>query len=325
MDYNYQAPPKVLPPSPEPAMLQPRFKYLEASRRAVQPTKPRQIKSPKSIAARPIATRPSTYSWIGFRPERDHLEFSQPSRVAPTSGIQLYSQRLNALRSGRLYTRLTSDSYYEKWSQAQGHASYEQWRQLLALEARSVSRSRGVSVMVGDSLSQWFPVDRLPNGQQVWLNQGISGDTTKGVLNRINAFAGKSPQTIYFMAGVNDVKRGVSDRDILRNIQQIVRRLKQQNPGAQIVVQSILPTRSEMIDNDRITRLNPQIAQIAQKSGVVYLDLHSQFRDSDGALRSDLTTDGIHLSARGYATWQASLQRSEQWIAQQRTRAIAVR
>jgi lysophospholipase L1-like esterase len=145
------------------------------------------------------------------------------------------------------------------------------------------------------------------------------------VLNRIDAFAGKSPQAIYFMAGVNDVKRGVSDRDILRNIQQIVRRLKQQNPGAQIIVQSILPTRSEMVDNDRITRLNPQIAQIAQKSGVIYLDLHSQFRDRDGALRSDLTTDGIHLSARGYATWQASLQRSEQWIAQQRTRAIAVR
>jgi lysophospholipase L1-like esterase len=240
----------------------------------------------------------------------------------PRSGSQLYAQRLNALRSGQLYTQLPVDSFYDQWSQASGHPSYAQWRELLALEARAAGRSGSqVTAMVGDSLSQWFPADRLP-GRQLWLNQGISGDTTTGILDRISFLDNAKPDTIYFMAGVNDLKRGTNERDVLRNISQIITRLKRQHPTAQIIVQSILPTRSEQIPNDRIRKLNPQIQELAQRQGVDYLDLQQQFRDSDGSLRADLTTDGIHLSPQGYQVWQGALQRMDQRLAQ-RPRTIA--
>jgi lysophospholipase L1-like esterase len=250
----------------------------------------------------------------GARPES--LDWAKPA--APRSGIQQYYQRLAALRAGRLYTNLPANSYQEIWSQAQGQPSYDQWRKLLALEARAASRgqgSRNLAVMVGDSLSQWYPVQQLP-GPQLWLNQGISGDTTGGILNRLSAFANVKPQTIYVMAGVNDLKRGLGDREILRNLNGIIRRLQVQNPGAQIVVQSILPTRSKFVSNDRITKLNPWIETIASRNGVAYMDLHPQFADGDGMMRRDLTTDGIHLSPQGYELWQAALARSEMRLAQ---------
>ncbi len=245
-----------------------------------------------------------------------------PASARPRSGSQLYAQRLNALRNGQLYTQIPVDSFYDQWSQASGHPSYAQWRELLALEARTAGRSgSNVTAMVGDSLSQWFPADRLP-GRQLWLNQGISGDTTTGILDRLAFLDTAKPDTIYFMAGVNDLKRGANERDVLRNISQIITRLKRQHPTAQIIVQSVLPTRSEQIPNDRIRKLNPLIQELAQRQGVDYLDLQQQFRDGDGSLRADLTTDGIHLSPAGYQVWQGALQRMDQRLAQ-RPRTIA--
>ncbi len=243
---------------------------------------------------------------------------ARQARRSPRSGSQLYVQRLNALRNGRIYTRLPVDSFYAQWSRATGHPSYWQWRELLALEAKAAGQGKGqnsLTVMVGDSLSQWFPADHLPD-RQIWLNQSISGDTTDGILRRLSVLKTAKPDTIYFMAGVNDLKRGASDQEILRNIHQILTRLKQQHPNVQIVVQSILPTRSAHIPNARIAAINPMIHSLTQRHGVDYLDLHRQFRDWDGGLRSELTTDGVHLSALGYQVWQSALNQMDQRLAQ---------
>lgn len=286
-------------------------------RRAAQPTthcKPQSKQSSTIAAVQPVEID-----------RRSPLEFSQPRPapatpisinpldVRPRSGIQLYWQRMTALQNGHLYTRLPIDSFYDVWQTVTGHPSYEQWRRLLTLEARAVGRgqkSRAVSVLVGDSLSQWFPSDRLPNGR-IWLNQGISGDTTAGILRRLQDFASVRPARIYVMAGVNDLKNGRSDREILQNLTQIVRTLRQRHPKAQIVLQSILPTRSRLIPNARIARLNRSLATIAQRQGITYLNLSRQFQAADGYLRSELTTDGIHLNPRGYALWQTAIAQIE--------------
>jgi lysophospholipase L1-like esterase len=249
--------------------------------------------------------------------------FAQSSQSGPRSGIQLYQQRLSALKAGKLYTRLPADSFQDSWSWGQGQPTYQQWQKLLALEARAASSGKGrqrLSLMLGDSLSQWFPVGRLP-GQQLWVNQGISGDTTGGILQRLLLASVASPETIYIMAGVNDLKRGASDREILNNLSQIVQQLKQQSPQAQLVLQSILPTRSAQIPNERIARLNPWIEAIAQRHGAVYLDLHRYFADSDGAIRPELTTDGIHLSPQGYEVWQTALQNTDVQLVAQRSQS----
>ena len=255
-----------------------------------------------------------------------------PSNPHPRSGIQLYRQRLAALQSGQIHTRLPIDSFEATWRNAIGQPTAEQWRTLLKNESQSLDRrSPGpVSVMLGDSLSLWFPSDRLPLSS-VWLNQGISGETTREVLRRSTGLSAAPPNvihpsTIYVMAGVNDLKRGIQGPDILRNISQTLQQLRQRHPQAQIVLQSILPTRSAQIPNDRIQPLNRWLSVIAKRQGAYYLDIHSHFTARDGYLRSDLTTDGIHLSDRGYAVWQSALNQSEVYLAQSRSHGpIAVR
>ncbi len=246
-----------------------------------------------------------------FTPRQPSSDTMKPLPSRPLSGGQLYYQRLAALRAGRLYTRLPKDSFREAWQGVSAQPTYREWVKLLALEADAVTNGQGnnrLSVLLGDSLSLWLPSDGLPEGQ-LWLNQGISGDTTGNLLKRLPLLARTRPDVIYVMAGINDLRQGVDDHTILRNLHNIATRLRQQHPQTRVVMQSILPTRYDAIPADRIHRLNRSLAVIAHHTQTEYMNLAADFSDDQGILRRDLTTDGLHLNPRGYGVWQLALNR----------------
>ncbi|MCU0565603.1 MAG: GDSL-type esterase/lipase family protein [Oculatellaceae cyanobacterium Prado106] len=276
--------------------IQPNFNPQSFTPRSIEPTLP-------DLLPRPLANNPYLPSAIPTAP-------LWSSQVRPRSGSQFYQQRMEALRQGKTYTRLPSSSFYEAWANATEQPTYEQWMGLLQREAQSMAKGQGknrLTVLVGDSISQWYPIEQLA-GDRFWLNQGISGDMTAGILRRLSAFDQTRPDRIYVMAGVNDLKNGRSDREILDNLQQMMQRLRRVHPQAQIVFQSILPTRWANISSDRTTQLNLKLAALAQQEGVSYLDLTPNFADSEGKLRRELTTDGLHLSPVGYVVWGEVMQ-----------------
>ncbi len=212
--------------------------------------------------------------------------------------------------------------------------TYEQWVDLLRREARVAAdqRPKGLTILAGDSLSLWFPHELLPVGL-TWLNQGISGETSYGLLRRLKLFDATRPDTIFVMIGINDLIRGVREETLLANQREIVRHLKTAHPRAQIVMQSILPhggkplldeqyrravqqnhqpppwvDRLYAIPNDYIRELNQRLAAIAREEKVKYLDLHAHFINEKGNMRSNLTTDGLHLSLQGYEVWRSQLE-----------------
>jgi lysophospholipase L1-like esterase len=169
-----------------------------------------------------------------------------------------------------------------------------------------IQGQRSLTVVVGDSLALWLPLDELPPSQ-LWLNQSISGETTAQMLQRLHYFAATRPRAIHIMAGINDLKNGATEADVVDNFYQIITRLKQQHPQARLVVYSILPTRLRELPSDRIQSVNRQLATLAEGQGATFVDLHPSFSDGQGQLRPELTTDGLHLSAQGYALWRAAL------------------
>lgn len=202
--------------------------------------------------------------------------------------------------------------------------TYDQWLALLKQEAEvaAAEQPKRLTVLLGDSLSLWFPSDLLPTERR-WLNQGISGEGSAGLLGRLSLFDQTRPETIFLMIGINDLIRGVADADILENQRQIIRYLLDVHPQTQLVVQSILPhsgdratwqgrDRLKAIPNSHIRELNRQLAAIAAEEGVYYLDLHPLFTDAQGNLRTDLTTDGLHLSSQGYLVWRSAIQLFDQ-------------
>ncbi len=198
--------------------------------------------------------------------------------------------------------------------------TYQQWVDQLRQEAKIVATQKParLTVLAGDSISLWFPQDLLPT-ERSWLNQGISGETSAGLLKRLSLFDQTAPETIFLMIGINDLIRGVDDKTLLDNQEKIVRDMKNNHSKSQIVVQSILPhggdrvkwegrDRLLAIPASRIQALNRELEAIARQEGVYYLDLESLFADAQGNLKPNLTTDGLHLSSEGYQIWSIALQ-----------------
>ncbi|MEH1943141.1 MAG: SGNH/GDSL hydrolase family protein [Nostoc sp.] len=198
--------------------------------------------------------------------------------------------------------------------------TYQEWVEILKQEAKVAADQRPphLTILAGDSLSLWFPAELLPEGKN-WLNQGISGETSNGLLKRLKIFDRTQPEVIFVMIGINDLIRGTSDEVILDNQRQIINYLRKTHPTAQIVVQSILPHAAEeatwkgrdkllAVANNRIHELNEQLQSISTKKGVKYLDLYPLFTNKQGNLRREFTTDGLHLSPEGYMVWRSALQ-----------------
>ncbi|MBW4579066.1 MAG: lysophospholipase [Tildeniella nuda ZEHNDER 1965/U140] len=225
--------------------------------------------------------------------------------------------------------------------------TYEQWVSLLGQEAKVAAEShpKQLTILAGDSLSLWFPPELLPT-ENVWLNQGISGETSIGLLRRLKLFDQTQPDTVFVMIGINDLIRGSNGETLLANYREIVLHLKAAHPQAQIVVQSILPHAGSrllrspvisasqggysavpwesplaLVSNNDIQKLNQALAAIAAEADVDYLELYPYFTDSNGDLSAELSTDGLHLSVKGYQVWRSRLQTyAQQQTAKRRSR-----
>ncbi|NES21229.1 MAG: lysophospholipase [Symploca sp. SIO3E6] len=198
--------------------------------------------------------------------------------------------------------------------------NYQQWVELLAHEAQAVSNQQpeNLTILAGDSLSLWFPLELLPP-ETTWLNQGISGETSAGLLNRIDLFDDTEPDVVFVMIGINDLIRGIRGETIVANQELTIRHLRRAHPKAQIVVQSILPHSAEQatwegrdrllsIPNSNIQKINQRLKKIAQREGAIYLELYPLFADTNGNLNTELSTDGLHLNQQGYQVWSYALQ-----------------
>jgi Lysophospholipase L1 and related esterases len=198
--------------------------------------------------------------------------------------------------------------------------TYQQWVTQLGREAVATAAHRPsrLTVLAGDSLSMWFPAKLLPV-DRIWLNQGISGETSVGLLKRLQLFDRTQPDSVFVMIGINDLLKGASDEGILDNQRQIIRDLRWAHPKAQVVVQSILPHSGEQatwegrdrllaIPNSRIREINRRLGEIANAENALYLDLYPMFSDAEGNLQTELSTDGLHLNEQGYLVWRSALQ-----------------
>lgn len=206
--------------------------------------------------------------------------------------------------------------------------TYEQWVALLGREAKVAAEDhpKRLTILAGDSLSLWFPLELLPP-QVTWLNQGISGETSSGLLRRLNLFDTTEPEQVFVMVGINDLIHGVPEETLVANYQAIIHHLRLVHPHTRIVVQSILPHAGDRLihtspqnlppwanrlattPNRQIRLINQRLAQVAKEEGADYLDLHPAFLDAQDNLKAELSTDGLHLSPQGYRVWQAQLQK----------------
>jgi Lysophospholipase L1 and related esterases len=165
-------------------------------------------------------------------------------------------------------------------------------------------------VFLGNSITNGAEWGELFNDSRV-KNRGISGDVCMGVYDRLDAVLKGKPAKIFLLIGINDVSRGAPCDTIVAHIGMIVRKIKMDSPKTELYVQSILPVtdcykmfRGHTARWRDIPEINGKLEVLAEKEGVVYIDLYSHFTDKKtGKMNEDYTNDGLHLLGAGYLKW----------------------
>jgi acyl-CoA thioesterase-1 len=73
------------------------------------------------------------------------------------------------------------------------------------------------------------------------VNQGLSGDTTRGALRRLDRALAEKPQIVIVELGVNDGLRGVPVPEIKANLEQIIAAAREQNAEVLLCAMEALP------------------------------------------------------------------------------------
>lgn len=209
---------------------------------------------------------------------------------------------------------------YVAFSQAQaGETENNQFQiyhenKKLAYAVENTNYAKGQIVFIGDSITDLYVLDdHYADLPLATYNRGIGGDTTKGVLNRLQVSAFDiAPAAIVLMIGTNDINAGEENSAIVQRYGQIIDEIYAALPDVKLYCMSVIP-QNEQIETygsiqvaqttQKILALNQEIQALAQQRGATYLDLFSLLADENNRLIRDYSDDGLHLNSRGLAVW----------------------
>ena len=190
-------------------------------------------------------------------------------------------------------------------------------------------------VFMGDSITDSW--DNPANGGffpgKPYINRGISGQTTPQMLIRFRRDVIElKPRVVVILAGTNDIA-GNTGPTTLEAIQDNLKSMAELASANRIrvVFASVMPVSDYHTRDDKplvqtvrrppekILALNKWMQEFARANHHTYLDYFSALVDHKGFLKQELSYDGLHPNAQGYAVMgplaeaaiKASLKRSK--------------
>lgn len=185
------------------------------------------------------------------------------------------------------------------------------WHDKRTRWATEIQQDRGAVVLLGDSITQGWN-DRLAAafpGMKV-ANRGISGDTSRGVLIRLqDDVIALHPRAVVLLIGTNDIEEGARPDVVESNVRAILAALRAHDPAMPIVLCQVFPSSAKMkrpaaIVKDTNTRL---LALVRNDPQVTPLDTWRLWADADGEAPAAEFPDLLHLNDAGYARWASAL------------------
>ncbi|MCQ2237639.1 MAG: serine hydrolase [Bacteroidaceae bacterium] len=255
---------------------------------------------------------PNTYGHTGFTgtsividPDNDTSVILLINAVHPEEGHSVV--RLRSLVSNAVAGSIIQDG--AMWQGETYNAHW--WERYLQFQQQPVRSDD--TVLLGNSLTE--------NGGD-WAglkwpvrNMGVIGDDIAGINSRLNQVLEGHPDRLFLMAGINDVSHQLSTDEIVSQLAALVDRILRESPQTRLVLQSLLPINESFGrysrltgKTDQIPQINERLQQLAQQRGIPYVNLFPLFcENGTTVLRSELTTDGLHLNKKGYDIWCKAL------------------
>lgn len=152
-----------------------------------------------------------------------------------------------------------------------------------------LDQNQGFTVQLQQSLNHNFPDQDIKV-----MNGGVSGDTTKGGLARLNWALVDNPDMVIVELGANDGLRGLDPKLTEKNLNGILQNLKDR--GMKVLLTGMLAPPN--LGGDYGREFNSIYPRLAKKHGVA---LYPFFLEGVAGIADLNQEDGIHPNADGVA------------------------
>lgn len=163
-------------------------------------------------------------------------------------------------------------------------------------------------IFLGDSITHRYDLKKYYDNKNI-INQGIEGNTTKDVLERLQTGVyDYNVKKVILLIGTNDIG---NQEDPIENIKLIINKIKSHDNSIEIIVESIYPinnTKNSKIkkdvvgtrNNEKIKETNKKIKEICKEKNITYVNVYEELTDKNGNLKLEYTVEGLHISDEGY-------------------------
>ena len=177
-------------------------------------------------------------------------------------------------------------------------------------ELNQVSVLEPDMIFIGDSIVEYYPLQELFGTAKTIVNRGIRGYQTGLLLDSLDAHLyGDAVDQIVLLIGTNDIGKDVPMNESLDNLERVIQSIVRNYPLSQIKLVSILPVNEGeeykqtvyIRTNEKIQNWNQAFETLASAyMQVDFVPIYDSLTDSEGQLKKEYTTDGLHLSIAGY-------------------------
>lgn len=169
-------------------------------------------------------------------------------------------------------------------------------------------------VMLGDSITDFYDLDKYYGSDKLIVNSGINGNKTDDIINNIRKRVyAYNPSKLFLLIGVNDILYDdASPEKVIDQIDIIVNEVNQKLPNTKIYIESIYPVnntwknehdnrlKDEIEINETIVETNKLIEQYCIDNDYKYIDVYSSLTDVNNKLDGNYSNDGLHPNDNGY-------------------------
>ena len=179
------------------------------------------------------------------------------------------------------------------------------------------TKSEARVVFMGDSITDSWQNSKFGGffPGKPYVDRGISGQTTPQMLVRFRAdVIALHPRVVVILAGTNDLAGNTGPMTIEAIEDNLISMAELSKANSiKVVLASILPVsdyeqrdgkpiiRTTQRPPDKIKALNDWMRAYAAQNKLTYLDYYSAMIDEKGFLKDELSEDGLHPNAKGYA------------------------
>lgn len=168
-------------------------------------------------------------------------------------------------------------------------------------------------VMFGDSLTDYFPMNKLQDLPVEFINRGVAGDTIPEMKARVQYdVISYNPDVILMQGGANDFQMSLyrGYKIVAGQLVNLAKKIRESLPQTEIYIESLYPAYTRRIglmpswakekSNEEIRKINGEIERLCVLENFPYVNMYERLADKNGELTLDYTMDGIHLQEKAY-------------------------